>query len=203
MTTAAPTIGIIDYGAGNVRSVGNALRRLEVPFFVSRDRRELAKADKLIFPGVGEARSAVDALTRTGLVGWLPDIRVPFLGICLGMQLLFDHTTERETACLGILRGTNDRFPAHRPEMKVPHMGWNQVVSDERNPLFSGIPSGENFYFVHSYYAPVVEATIGRTEYGLEFTSALQFQNYYGVQFHPEKSGHAGGRLLKNFVEVC
>jgi glutamine amidotransferase len=134
---------------------------------------------------------------------WLKEVSVPFLGICLGMQLLFDHTTERATDCLGILAGTNERFKSEHSQLKVPHMGWNQVQHQGNNPLFSGIVPGEYFYFVHSYYAPVVPATIGMTEYGVQFTSALQQKNYYGVQFHPEKSGKAGLRILKNFIELC
>jgi glutamine amidotransferase len=196
-------IGIINYGAGNIRSVSNALNRLSVPHFVSNDGTKLNQADKLIFPGVGEARSAMDALLRTGLPGWLKQVPVPFLGICLGMQLLFEHTTERTTDCLGIISGTNERFKSGKPQLKVPHMGWNQVQQNGENPLFAGIKSGENFYFVHSYYAPIVPATIGRTEYDVQFTSALQQKNYYGVQFHPEKSGKAGLQLLKNFIELC
>lgn len=196
-------IGIINYGAGNIRSVSNALHRLGVPHMVSDNRNELQKADKLIFPGVGEARSAMDALALTGLPEWLKEVTVPFLGICLGMQLLFDHTTERSTDCLGIISGTNMRFTSEPTELKVPHMGWNQVQHQADNPLFSGIKSGENFYFVHSYYAPLTPSTIGRTEYGVQFTSALQQNNYYGVQFHPEKSGKSGLHLLKNFIDLC
>ncbi len=196
-------IGIVNYGAGNIRSVSNALNRLSVPHFVSNNCNELNKADKLIFPGVGEARSAMDALVFTGLADWLKEVTVPFLGICLGMQLLFEQTTERATECLGIISGTNERFNSSQSQLKVPHMGWNQVQQNSNNPLFSGISSGENFYFVHSYYAPIVPATIGTTEYDVQFTSAIQQKNYYGVQFHPEKSSKAGLQLLKNFIELC
>jgi glutamine amidotransferase len=196
-------VGIINYGAGNIRSVSNALNRINVPHFISDDRNKLNQADKLIFPGVGEARSAMDALARAGLTSWLKEVTVPFLGICLGMQLLFDHTTERATDCLGILSGINERFKGEESRLKVPHMGWNQVQQKEENPLFSGITSGEYFYFVHSYYAPIVPATIGITDYDVQFTSAIQQKNYYGVQFHPEKSAHAGLQLLKNFIERC
>ncbi len=196
-------IGIIEYGAGNIRSVSNALNRLDVRHFISNDRLELDKADKLIFPGVGEARSAMNALIRVGLTGWLKNLDVPFLGICLGMQLLFDSTTERSTECLGLLSGTNERFEGGKSFLKVPHMGWNQVRHNGNCPLFSGIAAGEYFYFVHSYYAPLISATIGTTDYSVQFTSALQQKNYYGVQFHPEKSGKSGLQLLKNFVELC
>jgi glutamine amidotransferase len=196
-------IGIIEYGAGNIRSVSNALNRLVVPHFVSNNLTELNKADKLIFPGVGEARSAMNALVRTGLPDWLKEVTAPFLGICLGMQLLFDYTTERTTDCLGIVSGTNERFDSEHSNLKVPHMGWNQVQHKADCQLFSGIASGEHFYFVHSYYAPIVSVTIGTTDYGVQFTSALRQKNYYGVQFHPEKSGKVGLQLLKNFVELC
>jgi imidazole glycerol-phosphate synthase subunit HisH len=196
-------IGIINYGAGNIRSVSNALNRLSVPHFVSNDCDELNKADKLIFPGVGEARSAMDALARAGLTDWLKKVTVPFLGICLGMQLLFDRTTERSTECLGLLTGTNKRFDSEQSILKVPHMGWNQVQQKGNCSLFAGIADGEYFYFVHSYYAPLVSTMIGTTEYGVQFTSALRQKNYYGVQFHPEKSGRIGLQLLKNFIELC
>jgi glutamine amidotransferase len=196
-------IGIINYGAGNIRSVSNALDRFSVPHFVSNDCSELNQADKLIFPGVGEARSAMEALVRTKLTDWLKKVTVPFLGICLGMQLLFEHTTERATDCLGIISGTNERFNGGKSQLKVPHMGWNQVQQNGGNPLFSGIMSGEYFYFVHSYYAPIVPATISITDYDVQFTSAIHQKNYYGVQFHPEKSGKAGLQILKNFIELC
>ena len=196
-------IGIINYGAGNIRSVSNALNRLSAQHFVSNDCNELTQANKLIFPGVGEARSAMDALVHTGLIDWLKEVTVPFLGICLGMQLLFEHSTERATKCLGIVSGTNERFDSEKSKLKVPHMGWNQVQQNGNNPLFSGIKSGENFYFVHSYYAPIVPATIGITDYDVQFTSAMHQKNYYGVQFHPEKSSKAGLQLLKNFIELC
>jgi imidazole glycerol-phosphate synthase subunit HisH len=196
-------IGIVNYGAGNIRSVSNALNRLSVPHFVSNNCIELNQADKLIFPGVGEARSAMDALVRAGLDDWLKNVSVPFLGICLGMQLLFEHTTERATDCLGIISGTNEQFNSGKSQLKVPHMGWNQVQQNGGSPLFSGIKSSENFYFVHSYYAPVVPATIGITDYNVQFTSAIQYKNFYGVQFHPEKSSKVGLQLLKNFIELC
>jgi imidazole glycerol-phosphate synthase subunit HisH len=196
-------IGIVEYGAGNIRSVSNALKRLGAQHFVSSYSRDLDKADKLIFPGVGEARSAMDALAGVGLTKWLKEVKVPFLGICLGMQLLFEYTTERDTGCLGIIAGTNERFQNRQPDLKVPHMGWNQVLHKSDCPLFAGIASGEHFYFVHSYYAPVVPATIGTTDYGTLFASAVRQNMYYGVQFHPEKSGRIGLQMLKNFIELC
>lgn len=193
-------IGIVDYGAGNVRSLGNALEKLGKKFFVSRNVQELQRADKLILPGVGEARSAIESLNRGGLLEWLPTIRVPFLGICIGMQILFEHSDERDTACLGIVPGRVARFDD--AVMKVPHMGWNRVHLKTQSSLFEGIPDGEFFYFVHSYGAPLVADTVGSTEYGREFSAAVQHNNFYGVQFHAEKSGNAGLQLLRNFSKL-
>lgn len=194
-------IGIVDYGAGNIRSVGNALERLGTQFFVSRDVAELQRAQKLILPGVGEARSAMESLNNIGLIQWLTMIRVPFLGICIGMQILFEHSDERDTACLGIVPGRVARFDD--TNLKVPHMGWNRVNLKAQSPLFEGIRDSEFFYFVHSFGAPLVPDTIGATEYGLQFSSAVQHKNFYGVQFHAEKSGNAGLQLLRNFSELC
>jgi glutamine amidotransferase len=181
--------------------VGNALERLGTQFFVSRDVAELQRAQKLILPGVGEARSAMESLNRTGLIQWLTTIRVPFLGICVGMQILFEHSDERNTACLGIVPGRVARFDD--TDLKVPHMGWNSVNLKAQSPLFEGIRDGEFFYFVHSFGAPLVPDTIGATEYGQQFSSAVQHNNFYGVQFHAEKSGNAGLRVLENFTRLC
>ncbi|HEY4612417.1 MAG TPA: imidazole glycerol phosphate synthase subunit HisH [Bacteroidota bacterium] len=194
-------IGIIDYGAGNIRSVSNALKRLNVEHCVSSNIDKLGRAAKLILPGVGEARMAMDSLDRAGLIRWLRGVHVPFLGICLGMQLLFEESAERQTECLGILRGKVVPFDSRT--LKVPHMGWNRVRSLNNNPLFAGMAEHEYFYFVHSFYAPAVPETVGTTEYGTAFSSAVQKGNYYGVQFHPEKSGSAGLQLLNNFVSLC
>ena len=194
-------IGIIDYGAGNLRSVANALARIGVDRFISSDQKELETATKLILPGVGEARSAVAGLAERNLLEWLRHVPVPFLGICLGMQMLFERSTERDTTCLGIVQGVIRRFDAGH-DLKVPHMGWNQVQPGT-HPLFNGIPSGEHFYFVHSYFAPVTSETVGRCSYGVPFAAAVAIRNYCGVQFHPEKSGRAGLRILRNFAERC
>jgi imidazole glycerol-phosphate synthase subunit HisH len=195
-------IGIIDYGAGNIRSVKNSLSKIGAKYFVSNKQAELSQADKIIFPGVGEAKTAMAALNNLELASWLKNIDKPFLGICLGMQLLFERTTESSTNCLGIIRGTVDLFDSKRFQIKVPQIGWNQVAV-VKNSLFEGVKPNEYFYFVHSYYAPIVEQTIGKTDYGINFTSALQNKNFYGVQFHPEKSGKAGLQILKNFIELC
>jgi glutamine amidotransferase len=196
---SSPTIGLVDYGAGNSRSVSNALRRLGVGALISADPEVLNQTDKLIFPGVGEARSAMERLSRAGVLEWLRETSQPFLGICLGMQLLFDRSTERATECLGVLPGTIELFQS----AKVPHMGWNTVEHDATDPLLSEIPSGSHFYFVHSYFAPTGPFTLGTTEYGATFSSAVRHRTRWGVQFHPEKSGPVGLQLLKNFVERC
>lgn len=194
-------IGIIDYGAGNVRSVGNALERIGAEHFVSNEVERLKAAKKLILPGVGEARSTMESLARSGLLEWLPTISQPFLGICIGMQILFDHSDERATACLGLVPGRIQRF--NESLVKIPHMGWNRVTIMRPSPLFQNIASSEFFYFVHSFRAPVVQQTIGSTEYDGTFTAAVQRNNYFGVQFHAEKSGNAGLQLLRNFVGLC
>lgn len=194
-------IGIIDYGAGNIRSVGNALDRLEAQYFVSNDINELRRAEKLILPGVGEARSAMESLDRVGLINWLRTIEIPFLGICIGMQILFEHSSERETTCLGVVPGTVSKFDA--AVCKVPHIGWNQIRITRNDPLFQGIRDGEFVYFVHSYRAPVIETAVALTEYGGTFSAAIRKDNYCGVQFHIEKSGKAGLQILKNFIELC
>jgi glutamine amidotransferase len=194
-------IGIIDYGAGNIKSVGNALDRLGVNYFVSSNINQLQKAEKLILPGVGEARSAMESLDRVGLIEWLKTVKVPFLGICIGMQVLFEHSDERDTKCLGVIPGSVSKFNA--ADVKVPHMGWNEVLIQKESPLFQGIRDRQFFYFVHSYYASVVERTIGSTEYSQRFSAAVQKDNFFGVQFHAEKSGRAGLSVLKNFIELC
>lgn len=193
--------GIIDYGAGNIRSVGNALDRLRHRYFISNDIAGLQQATKLILPGVGEAQSAMKSLNQIGLLQWLTTVKVPFLGICIGMQILFEHSDERDTPCLGLVPGRIARFD--ETKLKVPHIGWNQVESRPNNPLFTKIRGDEYFYFVHSFRAPVGPDTIATTQYGGAFSAAVQKENFYGVQFHAEKSGAAGLQVMKNFLELC
>lgn len=198
-------IGVIDYKAGNIASVCNTLRTIGADHFVSNKTEKLDRATKIIMPGVGEAHCAMSSLQELELIDWLKNIDIPFLGICLGMQVLFDHSDERNTTCLGIIGGAIRRFGQNSSseKLKIPHIGWNTILFGKDHKLFKNIPSGTFFYFVHSYYAPVVSESVTRTEYGAGFTSSLQKDNYYGVQFHPEKSGQHGLQLLKNFIKLC
>lgn len=189
---------LIAYNAGNTTSVQYALKRLGYTAVLSADPRVIAAADKVIFPGVGEARSAMRFLQLTEIPRLLPSLRQPVLGICLGMQLMSTSSEEGNTPGLHIFDTAVKAFPAGGI---VPHMGWNNV-QQTRGPLFKGINSDEDFYFVHSYCADRCAETIGVTDYVLPFSAALQKQNFFGVQFHPEKSGEAGIQLLKNFLAL-
>ncbi len=199
-------IVVIDYKAGNLYNVGNALKYLKADFIFSGDPAVVSRADKVILPGVGSARAAMDSLAAQDLVQVLQRLRVPFLGICLGLQLLFEVSEEDNTQCLGVLPGAVRRF--NSSQVKVPHMGWNQVVgvggsSHPPSSLLHNIPEQSFFYFVHSYFAPIVDSvTFGQTEYGNWFGSVVVQDNFYGVQFHPERSGEVGLKVLQNFLEV-
>lgn len=198
------TIGLIDYKAGNRKSVENALKYLRVAFRVVERPEELSLVDKIIFPGVGEARAAMEVLAERGLDQGLREAAgsgVPLLGICIGCQLFLDRSEERDAVCLGIVAGTTRRFPASIG-LKIPQIGWNQVFHRGRHRLFEGIPDGGSFYFDHSYYPDPADhgMEVGQTEYGLSFASAYARDNVVAVQFHPEKSGPYGLRLLANFA---
>ncbi|MBI4447277.1 MAG: imidazole glycerol phosphate synthase subunit HisH [Acidobacteria bacterium] len=199
-------IVVVDYKAGNLYNVAHALRHLRADFVFSADPRTVATASRVILPGVGSARAAMDSLREQGLTDVLRNLEVPFLGICLGLQLLFERSEEEDTPCLGVLKGVVRKFP--KSEFKVPQIGWNNVCykpgTDARRPqLFDGIPDGSYFYFVHSYFAPLVpELTVASTEYVVSFSSAVRKENFWGVQFHPERSGEAGLRLLGNFLDL-
>lgn len=191
-------IAIIDYGAGNVQSVLFALERLGFKGIVTNDWNMIKKADKVIFPGVGEASSAIKMLVNSGLDVLIPTLKQPVLGICLGMQLMCKHSEEGNTNGLGIFDVNVVKFSQ---EVKVPQMGWNTIYN-LKTPLFEGIKENEFMYLVHSYYAPLSENTIATTNYELEYSTALQRDNFFGVQFHPEKSGVFGEQILKNFLNL-
>jgi glutamine amidotransferase len=189
---------IIKYNAGNVVSVRNALNRMGVQPVLSDDPEVITQADKVIFPGVGEASTAMSYLRARRLNRLIPDLRQPFLGICLGLQLMCNHSQEGDTNCLGIFDLEVRRF---EPKMKVPHMGWNKLL-DMRGPLFRGIGDDAFIYFVHSYYATTGPETIATSDYVNKFSAALQKNNFYAIQGHPEKSGRTGEQLIRNFLDI-
>lgn len=194
-------IVIIDYGAGNTGSLQNALKRLGVCSVVTADPAVIAAADAVIFPGQGRAGPAMRALRASGLDELIPRLRCPFLGICLGMQLLAEASEEDGAVGLGVVPGICRRFPSG---LKRPQLGWNKVAFTRRWPLGAGVKDGDYFYFVNSYYFDADPAfTAGVTAYGFDFPSAVRRDNFFGVQFHPEKSGAAGRRLLRNFCEAA
>lgn len=191
-------IKIIHYGSGNIASVKNAFARLGQPLGDACSPAEALMADKLIFPGVGHARPAMDSLVKTGMAGALLGFDKAVLGICLGMQLLGGLSDEGPTQGLDIIPLSVHRFGAHA---KVPHMGWNQVF-DTKGPLFRGVPDGSYFYFVHSYYMERGEYTTATCHYQHVFSAAASRGRFFGLQFHPEKSGDAGMQVLKNFIAL-
>ena len=191
-------IAIINYKAGNLASVSNALARLDADFLVTSKSEELDASEAVIFPGVGHAHSAMESLRENGLVDWLKHTSKPVLGICLGMQLLFESSEEGDTEGLGIIPGRLKKFD--ETSGKVPHMGWNTFTSLRSHPLLNGIGEDHYFYYVHSYYPPVNEYTVAGCTYINEFASVVGRDNYMGVQFHPEKSGRTGSLLLLNFL---
>lgn len=189
---------ILDYGAGNIKSIQFAFQRLGYNALLSSNPEDIRKADKVIFPGVGEASSAMKKLKQSGLDMLIPQLKQPVIGICLGMQLMCNHTEEGDTTGLGIFKVNVKRFSN---QVKVPQMGWN-TISNLKSDLFKGIKDQEYMYLVHSFYAENCEQAIATSNYELEYASALEYNNFFGVQFHPEKSSKAGERLLKNFLEL-
>ncbi len=196
---------IIDTGCANLSSVRMAIERLGVPAKVSRDPAEIRSADKLILPGVGTAKAAMHNLQERELVDLICNARQPLLGFCLGMQMLAQASEEHmggesDIGCLGIVPGKVKLMQVG--DLRLPHMGWNQVEHDGSHPLFAGIPSGSYFYFVHSYALEVTEATLATCDYGGRFTAVVGKDNFFGAQFHPERSGKVGARLIQNFLAL-
>ena len=194
-------VAIIKYNAGNIFSVDYALKRIGVTPVITSDKETLLKADKVIFPGVGEAETTMKYLKEQNLDILIKDLKQPVLGICLGMQLMCKYSEEGNTECLGIFDADVKRFCPQRHIDKVPHMGWN-TIENAVSPLFKGFEKDEYVYFVHSYYVPLNDFTAARTNYILPYSSALHKDNFYATQFHPEKSGKTGERILRNFLEL-
>ena len=193
-------IAIIDYKMGNLRSVENALHRLGAEFEVTADADKIVRADRVLLPGVGNAAEAMHNLRQAGLPEVIKSLRRPVLGICVGMQVMCRHSDEGDAECMGIFDARVKRFTP-TPTEKVPHVGWNQIGNLEKK-LFTDIKSGTFVYFVHSYYAELCPDTIATTRHGLLFSSALKYENFYGTQFHPEKSGDTGEQIIKNFLQL-
>ena len=193
-------VAIVKYNAGNIYSVVNALRRMGIEPLLTDDAEQLKKADRVLFPGQGEARGAMEYLKARRLDEVIRDLRQPVFGICVGQQLLCRHSEEGDVDCIGIFDAEVKRFQPERHEDKVPCMGWNRLY-DTRSPLMEGIEDSY-VYFVHSYYVPLCEETIATADYILPYSAAMHRDNFYACQFHPEKSGKVGERILKNFMEI-
>ena len=194
-------VAIVRYNAGNIHSVVHALKRLGVEAVLTDDAAELGSADKVIFPGVGEASTTMKYLKEHNLDRIITGLRQPVLGICLGQQLMCSHSEEGDADCLGIFNVPVLKFQPEKHEDKVPHMGWNTIEAIDRS-LFKGFDKPEYVYFVHSFYVPVCEWTAAKTGYILPFSASLHKDNFYATQFHPEKSGVIGERILQNFLDI-
>lgn len=194
-------IAIVKYNAGNIYSVVNALRRMGIEPDLTDNAERLGCADKVIFPGQGEARSAMEYLKARRLDEVIRNLRQPVFGICVGQQLLCRHSEEGDVDCIGIFDTDVKRFQPSRHEEKVPAMGWNKIT-DTRSPLFKGFKGEEYVYFVHSYYVPLCNDTIATADYILPYSAALAKDNFYATQFHPEKSGSVGEKILQNFIDL-
>ncbi len=193
-------VAIIKYNAGNVQSVFYALDRLGVSYYLTDDEAEIRSADKVILPGVGEASSTMRSLRERGLDRVIPTLKQPFLGTCVGLQLMCRHSEEGNTDCMGIFNIDVKRFPAGKG-LKVPHVGWNTIF-DYQTPLTQGLQEKDYVYFVHSYYAELSPYTTAKTDYAQPFSAMLQKDNFYAAQFHTEISGQAGSRILENFLKL-
>ena len=204
-------VSIVKYNAGNIFSVINAVKRLGIEPLLTDDKEELQTSDRVIFPGQGEASHAMDYLRARGLDEVIRSLRQPVLGICIGQQLLCRHSEEGDTDCIGVFPMDVKRFVPTRHEDKIPQMGWNELMINENgksdgtnvSPLFRGLSDGDFVYFVHSYYVPLHEEyTIAQTHFTLDYSAAIQKDNFFATQFHPDKSGRVGERILRNFIEL-
>jgi glutamine amidotransferase len=195
------TLAIIDSGGANISSVMHALRRLGADPVFTADADTIRSAERVILPGVGAAGAAMSRLGELGLVECIRDLRQPVLGICLGMQLLFEKSKEDDIECLGIIPGTLEKLEPSQG-VRVPHMGWNTTTAVREDPLLSGLPAQPWFYFVHSYRAPTGDSTLATCTHGESFAAIVRRENFYGAQFHPERSARHGARLLANFLEL-
>ena len=192
---------IIDYKSGNIRSLSNALDRLGAEYVISSDANQISAADCILFPGQGNIDQVMKSLKQLGLIEPIKSFQKPFLGICVGMQLLYGQSEEENTKGLEIIPGTVRRFD-ESDQLKIPQMGWNTVIIAENDPLFAEIANETYLYFANSFVAPVNDFTLAKSQYGREFTAVCRSGNFYGVQFHPEKSGPIGLQLLKNFLSL-
>ena len=194
-------VSIVKYNAGNIFSVINAMKRMGIDPLWTDDPEELMSSDRVIFPGQGEAHSAMAYLRERNLDKVIAGLRQPVLGICVGQQLLCSHSEEGDTDCIGIFDADVRRFVPSRHEEKVPAMGWNKIT-DTKSPLFKGFKGDEYVYFVHSYYVPLSADTIATADYIQPYSAALAKDNFFATQFHPEKSGSVGARILQNFIDL-
>jgi glutamine amidotransferase len=194
-------VAIIDSGGANLASLRYALDRLGARSIVSSDAALIAAAPRVLLPGVGAAADAMARLRASGLERVIPQLRAPLLGICLGMQLLFEHSDEGDTACLGVIAGRIERLRS-APGLPVPHMGWNTLIQHGDDPLLAGIQAEDRVYFVHSYAAGVSAGTLASMQYGGQRCAVVRRDNFCGVQFHPERSSAAGARILRNFLSL-
>ncbi len=195
------TLAIIDSGGANISSVMHALRRLGAEPVFTADAGTIRSAERVILPGVGAAGAAMSRLGELGLVECIRELKQPVLGICLGMQLLFDKSDEDDVECLGIIRATLEKLKPSEG-VRIPHMGWNTTTVVRKDPLLNGLPEHPWFYFVHSYRAPIGNSTLATCTHGESFAAIVRNENFYGAQFHPERSARYGARLLANFLEI-
>ncbi|MEC7876973.1 MAG: imidazole glycerol phosphate synthase subunit HisH [Bacteroidota bacterium] len=190
-------VAIVDYGVGNIKSIQHSLDRIGVNHTYTMDKEEIISAEKVVFPGVGDASYAMKQLKNQNLDKLIPNLKQPFLGICLGMQLMCNYSEEGDTSCLGIINTSVKKFNSNNN--KIPQIGWNNI-KNLKTDLFKGITENEFMYFVHTYFVPKSTYTISESSYGLNYSSAINKDNFYGTQFHPEKSGLIGEKIIKNFI---